>query len=301
LFRYVPAREATCLEPTGPRSQFSTRIFRNPSPFGARRNRALCRKLHFLGRDAHEIRFGMRVAQEGCRGRSVTRIFGGTATRIFENVSGRDMEWSSATRLRRDRFAQLRFTGGSPLDRIVYRITAQQSAQRLRHRAAAPTTCEIANRLPEIWLPETRKELSPRPFALVLNVIFIDLKPLSAKRDQDLVPDGGAGFGVTAAELLHHILRNFGRERCLEGTASRWGTVSFIWPARKCIEVHDTDSPLLIRYQGPGIRTGAASAAAERGRGGDERQPRKPRVWRTIPRRNRRRPCRLPDRVRKIH
>ena len=49
--------------------------------------------------------------------------------------------------------------------------------------------------------PESPKpgKLSPRPFALVLNVVLIDLQPLFAKGDQDLVPDGDAGFGVTAA------------------------------------------------------------------------------------------------------
>jgi hypothetical protein len=64
------------------------------------------------------------------------------------------MEWCGATRLRRDRFAQLRFTGGSPLD-------PHSSAQRLRHHAAAPTTCEIENRLPEILI--TRNPETPKP------------------------------------------------------------------------------------------------------------------------------------------
>jgi hypothetical protein len=60
------------------------------------------------------------------------------------------------------------------------------------------------NRFPDIPVarnPENPKpgELPPRPLAFVLNVVLIDLQPLLSKGHQDLVPNGDAGFCVTAA------------------------------------------------------------------------------------------------------
>ena len=79
-------------------------------------------------------------------------------------------------------------------------IAWQKSSTATRDVAAS----RPPSRYPDIPIscdPESPKpgKLSPRPFALVLNVVLIDLQPLFAKGDQDLVPDGDAGFGVTAA------------------------------------------------------------------------------------------------------
>jgi hypothetical protein len=53
---------------------------------------------------------------------------------------------------------------------------------------------------PIFLLPEIPKpgKLSPRSLAFVLNVVLIDLQPLLSKGNQDLVPNGDAGFCVTA-------------------------------------------------------------------------------------------------------
>jgi hypothetical protein len=52
------------------------------------------------------------------------------------------------------------------------------------------------SRLPETPLPG---KLAPRPFALVSDVVIINLKSLLSKGNQDLVPNCDAGFRVTAA------------------------------------------------------------------------------------------------------
>ena len=52
------------------------------------------------------------------------------------------------------------------------------------------------SRLPETLIPGKQ---APRPFALVLDVVIINLKSLLSKGNQDLVPNCDAGFRVTAA------------------------------------------------------------------------------------------------------
>lgn len=98
-------------------------------------------------------------------------------------------------------FAHLAFTGCNPLIARLVRITAQRPSDEVG-TARPPSHLTENGDSPEILLtrnPEISKALSPRPFALILNVIFVDLEPLPAKSDQDLVPDGGASFRVSEA------------------------------------------------------------------------------------------------------
>lgn len=139
-------------------------------------------------------------------------------------------------------------TGGSLLDYPVG--TTAQRGSTLHDRLEISGFKNGVSRTRECSksrFPETPKNLisSPRPFALVLDVILIHLNPFPTKSDQNLVPDGGAGFCVTAAELLHHILRDLGRKRRLGRSAPRRGLIPFARPGRECIGVYDTDPPLL--------------------------------------------------------
>jgi hypothetical protein len=93
--------------------------------------------------------------------------------------------------------------------------------------------------------PETPKSLFSRPFTFVLDVILVDLDPLFTKSYQNLIPDRNAGFRVAEAQLLHHILRDFGGKRRLWRAASRCSETSFIRPRRKRTRINDADSPLL--------------------------------------------------------